>query len=301
MTFTIKNEFLLIALLGALLLALIAASAQGLPVPLQLLRLLLGLFFVLFAPGYALQAALFPRNRGIGEPLAAGLDGPERVALSFGLSLGVVAPMALVLDSLPWGIRLLPIAGVEGLFVAVCAVIALYRRSRLPVVARPALTLGADVRGSWQSQDRAGRVLSGVAILAVLTMTASAIAILAADRPGERFTEFYMLGADGLAESYPREARVGEEIGVTLGVRNHERGPRTYRVEMWVTDPGNGGQRERVAQDGPYTLEVGSAREWPVSWTMPWAGDNQVVELLLFDGDGTEPYRSLRLWLNVAE
>jgi uncharacterized membrane protein len=34
---------------------------------------------------------------------------------------------------------------------------------------------------------------------------------------------------------------------------------------------------------------------------MPWAGDDQVVELLLFDGDGAEPYRSLRLWLNVTE
>jgi hypothetical protein len=32
---------------------------------------------------------------------------------------------------------------------------------------------------------------------------------------------------------------------------------------------------------------------------MPWPGDDQVVELLLFDGAGTESYRSLRLWLNV--
>ncbi len=45
------------------------------------LRVIFGLPFVLFLPGYALIAALFP---GKGD-----LDGIERVALSFGLSIAV--------------------------------------------------------------------------------------------------------------------------------------------------------------------------------------------------------------------
>ena len=46
------------------------------------LRILVGVAMVLFIPGYALIAALFPAK--------GDLDGIERVALSFGLSIAVV-------------------------------------------------------------------------------------------------------------------------------------------------------------------------------------------------------------------
>ena len=124
MTLTIKNEFIPIILLGLILVGLIAAGVQVLPAPLPMLRLLLGLAFVLFVPGYTLQAALFPRQDD--------LDGPERLALSFGLSIAVIPPIALVLDKLPWGIRLWPIVISLALFTLACSAVAVYRRQRLP-------------------------------------------------------------------------------------------------------------------------------------------------------------------------
>jgi len=51
------------------------------------LRVLFGIPMVLFIPGYALIAALFP---GKGD-----IDGIERTALSFGLSIAVVPPKIL--------------------------------------------------------------------------------------------------------------------------------------------------------------------------------------------------------------
>ena len=204
----IRNEFVLTALLGLALLALIVLGAEGRPAPpaLALLRLLLGLAYVLFVPGYALQAALFPR--------AGDLDGPERLALSFGLSVAVVPLLALVLDRLPWGIRLWPIVAGEGLIIALWAAVAVFRRRRLAEDERPVLVLHVDARGWWAGQDRTGRVLYGVLAGALLLASVSAAAIILSPRPGELFTEFYVLGPEGLAEAYPRQARPGEPLAV---------------------------------------------------------------------------------------
>jgi uncharacterized membrane protein len=283
-TLIIKNEFILIILFGLILVALIAAGVQGLPAPLPMLRLLLGLAFVLFVPGYTLQAALFPRVED--------LDGPERLALSFGLSIAVIPPIALVLDRLPWGIRLWPIVVSLALFILACSAVAWYRRSHLPDEERFVLTVEVDVKGWWAAQDRTSRILYGVLALALTTAFLSALAIIVLPKPGERFTEFYILGPEGLAENYPREAIVSQPITVTMGITNREGVPAEYRVEVM-----NG--EHLVGQAGPVQLEAGVTDEQPVTFMPTEVGDDVKVTFLLYRDGGQEPYRSLRLWLKV--
>ena len=87
-------------------------------------RVLLGLLLVLFLPGYSLIAALFPKRDD--------LDGIERIALSFGLSIAVVPLLGLALNYTPFGIRLVPILVVLSVFTVLLAVIACVRRQGLP-------------------------------------------------------------------------------------------------------------------------------------------------------------------------
>jgi hypothetical protein len=65
------------------------------------IRLVLGLVFVLFIPGYVTVEALFPKS--------SEFDSLERFALSVGLSIAIVMFVGLVLNYTPWGIRLTPI------------------------------------------------------------------------------------------------------------------------------------------------------------------------------------------------
>ncbi|RLF96161.1 hypothetical protein DRN58_09965, partial [Thermococci archaeon] len=88
------------------------------------IRTVLGLLFILFFPGYSLIAVLFPRKEDI--------DGIERLALSFGLSIAVVPLIGLGLNYTPWGIRLNPILISISLFTILCLVAAFLRRVRLP-------------------------------------------------------------------------------------------------------------------------------------------------------------------------
>ena len=66
--------------------------------PSIVVRIIFGLPFVLFFPGYSLILALFPKKDRIGNI--------ERVALSFGLSIAVVPLIGLILNYTPWGITL---------------------------------------------------------------------------------------------------------------------------------------------------------------------------------------------------
>ena len=66
--------------------------------PSDVLRIILGLPFVLFFPGYVLVLALFPKKERVGSV--------ERVVLSLGLSIVVEPLIGLILNYTRWGITL---------------------------------------------------------------------------------------------------------------------------------------------------------------------------------------------------
>ena len=92
MRLRIGNEFISLNVLVIVLVASIILS------PSNILRIILGIPFLLFFPGYALAATIFTKGRG--------MDAVERVALSFGLSIAVVPLIGLILKYTPWGTRL---------------------------------------------------------------------------------------------------------------------------------------------------------------------------------------------------
>ena len=110
-----KDLALVIALTLACILFVMMPPLTETPV-----RVLLGLLLVLFLPRYSLIAALFPRR--------GDLDGIERIALSFGLSIAIVPLLGLTLNYTPFGIRLVPILVALSVFTILLAVVACVRR-----------------------------------------------------------------------------------------------------------------------------------------------------------------------------
>jgi uncharacterized membrane protein len=92
------------------------------------LRIVLGIPFVLFFPGYTLISTLFPHRES--------LEGVERLALSIGLSLAVVPLFGLALNYTPLGIRLYPILLSLFLFTILMSITSFYRRKSLPAEER---------------------------------------------------------------------------------------------------------------------------------------------------------------------
>ena len=179
----------------------------------QYLRMVLGLPFILFFPGYVLIAALFSRKDD--------LSGIERVALSFGLSIAVVPLIGLVLNYTPWGIRLTPVLVSLIIFIIAMSGIAWYRRHRLLAddVFVPTFELELPVLRELSRMDKALSVFLTVSILVAIS---SIIYVVAIPKTGERFTEFFVLSMGGKAEDYPIDLAVGAE-GASASRRSQPR------------------------------------------------------------------------------
>ncbi|ANF22251.1 DUF1616 domain-containing protein [Thermococcus piezophilus] len=197
--------------------------------PDSLLRKALGLAFVLFFPGYVFITALFPNRKE--------LDNLERLALSFGLSIAIVPLIGLGLNYTPWGIRLIPILVSLTIFNIAFSIIAIYRRAKAFEPWIPWITL-EDVKKEleWEESSKLDKALTVILIIAIITSIGTLGYVITHPKPGEAFTEFYILGPEGKAADYPTELRVGQEGRVIIGIVNHEHRNVTYYVQIWLVN-----------------------------------------------------------------
>jgi uncharacterized membrane protein len=197
------------------------------------LRVLFGIPMILFIPGYALIAALFPG--------ALDIDGIERTALSFGLSIAVVPLTALALNYTPWGIRLDPVViSLSILTIGLCLT-AQYRRARLLPEERFVLPLDT-IRQSLAREffpretSRLDRILSVLLLIAIVAAVTTTIFVIVVPKEGEKFTEFFILGEKGKAADYPSRLLVGDNASLFIGIGNHEYRNLTYTVETYLVN-----------------------------------------------------------------
>lgn len=275
----VKNEFPGILFLSVVLAVFIFLDLSG------TVRVALGLPFVLFFPGYTLIAALFPARDD--------LDGIERVALSFGLSIAVVPLLGLALNYTPWGIRLYPILLTLLVFMILLSVIAIYRRNKLSFEKRFLISLNLET-AKWGNLSRLDKILSVALVGAIFFAVGSLYYVATTPKVGEKFTEFYILGTGGKAEGYPRDMKTGEEKEVILGIVNHENRPVNYTVEVRM----NGFVKTKL---DPVKLNHEEKKEESVRFSALEPHENMKVEFLLYKDGENDPYRSLHLWVNVHE
>lgn len=251
------------------------------------LRIGIGLPFVIFFPGYTLLSALFPKRDD--------LSGIERVALSFGLSIAVVPLIGLILSYTPWGIKLYPILTSITLFIIVTSAVGWYRQRKLPAADRFSVTFKASLpnRGGTTKLDRALSISLVVVIVAALGCLGYVIAI---PKPGEKFTEFYILNIEAKAENYPQQVILGEPVDIVIGVVNREYQPASYRVGITIDGVEN-------SQVDIGTLAHEEKREKRVSFIPQVAGEKRKVEFHLYKNGEDEPYfeNPLHLYIDVYQ
>jgi uncharacterized membrane protein/plastocyanin len=252
------------------------------------LRTVLGIPMVLFFPGYVLIAALFPKKHD--------LEGVERVALSFGLSIAVVPLLGLLLN-FTFGIRLIPILLLLSSYTIALAIIAAYRREILPPDERfcvPFHRLYEMIDKEINtSRSRTDKILTIILIFSIALAAGMIYFVITTPKIGERFTEFYILDPSGKAQDYPTELTYNSPSSILVGVVNDEYIPINYTVQVALD--------KEVLADTRFILAHNGTWENNISFAPDKTGSNLKLEFWLFREDNfTAPYRNLHLWVNVT-
>jgi uncharacterized membrane protein len=333
----------------AAVLAVVAATCVTVLVPVlneTPLRAVFGLVFVLFLPGYAFVAALFPEAgtpptalideeevatentaqaeeaTESGTPLGdRGIDGIERVALSFGLSIAIVPLIGLVLNFTPWGIRLVPVLLSVAGFTVVATGLAAVRRQSLPADERfrvPYRHWIDDGREElFDPETRLDGALNVLLVASILLAVGAVGYAVVVPPAGEEFTEFYLLTEDEneelVAAEYPTEFTVGESQPVVVGIGNHEHEDLSYTVVVQLQTVEREGNetlvQERTELDRFTSPSIADNETWQMTHGIEptRAGERLRVKYLLYRGDvpaspsEANAYRDVHLWVNVTQ
>jgi uncharacterized membrane protein len=289
------------------------------------LRTVLGVVFVLFVPGYALVAALFPaarRDYAAGDKIRDGesLTGIERAALSLGASITVVPLVGILLNFSPPGLQLVPLVISLTAFVLGSTIIAVYRRQSLSPEDRfelPWRELLERARAGVQENDsRVDTVLNVLLVLSVVVATVSFAYTVAAPQSGESFTEFYLLtetpNGELTAGGYPSEFVAGEPRSLVVGVENQERHPVNYTVVVELHQVETENDTTRMLQtvrlrSFETRLEHNESWQRRHSLAPELLGEELRLTYMLYRGAPPETptpenaYRELHIWVDVRE
>ena len=252
------TDLLVVLLLTALAAAVVLLGVSGSPLRTAAVAPLL-----LFLPGYALVAVVYPErlrrtdareadDRTVAPPgvVDEGLSPAARVGLSVAASIALVPGTALAVSVATGGIDAVTTLLVLAPLTVVLTLLALARRARLPTEDRmgvpPATTLFAAATRPFRLHERSlsqsptleptswrGLAMNVLVVAGVLALVSS-VGVASVLPQGQEFTEFYLVtqGEDGeyVANDYPRQFSQGGSKPLFAAVSNHEGEERTYTL-----------------------------------------------------------------------
>ena len=299
-------------------LTVLAAVVLAVPVDEPtLLRAVVGLPLLLFLPGYALAAALFPAGTDntpqqvgpIWHSDARAISVVERIVIAFVASVAIVGAAGVVANAVV-GVRLLPILLILAVFTLLASIVAYAQRMRLPDSRRYApLQSLTGASGPTLPATITGWALVLAAALALVVVGASGVAAMGADSGG--VTEFYVGGPteNGTIAmgAQPTNLTADDTATHYLVVEQRSSATENYTVVAQLTDGANGTGAAREIGRYQVTINGTGHAVQPVELSVDTAGEDLRVEYYLYEGTAPETpsaesaLRSLGVGLNVTE
>ncbi|TYL39505.1 hypothetical protein CV102_04200 [Natronococcus pandeyae] len=304
----------------------------GVPGP---VRILLGIPFLLFLPGYALVSVLYPdkfddeyqsfddeKTTRRGPVLSSGgLGSIERFVLSVVASIAVVPAVTLVTSATPWGITVRPVVVGIALTTIVFSLLAIVQRYRCPPEQRFALSLSGSSllfsadRNSYGRSAPSPMLYNAIFLvaLAVLLVTAG-FAVATGPPEHDGYTEFYIETEEVHGEMevmYDDSLSAGESQSQTAYITNEEHEERSYTTvvalqQVSYEDDSVTVHEQDVLASESATVADGETHEQTLEFEPSMTGDDLRLVLYLYEGEPPEDpteenaYRTIELPVTVS-
>ena len=192
------------------------------------LRIIIGLPFVLFIPGYLLIFTLFPNRK-----TDVGVSIIERIGLSFVISIIILPIIGLGLNYTTFGIKL------ETIFYSVLflniffGITAIIRWIKCNYNERFIISFDIQI---LKSKSKLEKTLTILLIISIVITFITVFYVIAIPRTGEKFTEFYLKDSKELKLDNINKISIGSPSIITIGIINHEYKTIKYTIELWLVN-----------------------------------------------------------------
>jgi len=235
-----------------------------------------------------------------------GIDTIERIALSLGLSIAVIALIGIGLDYSPFDIQLGSGFLTVFIFITSLGGVGVYRWYKTNPNERYVVLFDIQ-KIQIKSVNKYDKILSIILIISIMIAAVFFVYASISPKAFEKSTEFYLLGENGKAEDYPQNLSLGENASVIIGIINNEHQTINYTVEIWLVNHTN--NNDSPAIETTYnnawfmnkinvTLDhvaTNKEKKWMPQWEYNYTfnidktGENLELVFLLFKGS-TENY-----------
>jgi uncharacterized membrane protein len=252
-------------------------------VPDSPVRTMLGIPFLLLFPGYTLISTLFPKKSDLGEI--------ERFSLSIGLSIAIVPLVGLLLNYTPWGIRLYPVVASLFILTLLLSIASNYRRAKLTPNEKTKLAMPIN-KITWNKVQKTDKLFVVGVVITLIVVSSFCVYLASAPKIGDRFSEFSILGSNGKLADYPVNLTLGEKGKVILGITNHEYETVAYKINISLNN-------QTIKTFEKISLKHEMSWTQNFTFTPEITGEKLSLDFHLYKEGTDEPYRALKLWVNV--
>jgi uncharacterized membrane protein len=271
---------------GIVLASLLLIFALALPDG-NVLRIIFGLPFLLFLPGYSLVSALWVKQVEL-EPL-------ERVGYSLGLSLAMVPIVGLGLNYTPSGITLLSVVLSLYIIIILLNVVAWFRRRMLSPGER--FTVKTEFILTKVDTMKSTDTVVIVIVIIAIVIGFGLLSYIAMNLPSEQYSEIFILDSNGTTENYPTDLDVNESASIIVNVVSHEQEDTDYQVVVTLESQDNGNV---TLQDLEFSLTNKEEWEYVLNFSVNESGLFK-LNIELIRGNEEEAYATNHLWIDVRD
>ena len=248
------------------------------------LRIPFSLIILLFLPGYALIAAMFPKMGEIG--------GIERFTLAIGLSIAITVFDGFAISVTPYLFRPMPLILTLSAITLFLLLLTVITRTLTPEDKRYFVDYQGFIESLRADDEKMGDIerMLFIALIGSIIIASSMLIYAKLTFEDEEFSALYILGPDGKAEGYQKDLYIGEPSTITVGVENYEHAATDYTLQVKL---GTGVLETRK-------ITLAHKEKWleDITFVPDRTGDRLKLEFVLYKD--RRSYRSVHLWVTSS-